>query len=369
MTRKSLFRVIFRLYSLSLLCLFAVFSSHARKDDSKQGGIIREAGKANIEPSIVIDGEGEELSNISIVDIKKEEAYLHNAASMGLLAEVKRALNRGAFINSVDQKYGNTALIWAASNGKFEIVEYLLRKGADPFIINYKGDKTALLSAVHIGHTKIVKALIDQGASVSHQNTRGDTPILVAAYQGSIEMVRLLHSHGASIHHAASTNGYQAIHLAAFKGHQHIVQYFIANNADIEAADHSGKTSLMLAAMEGHESIVRDFIKAGADINALEMQGNTALMLSAQRNHSATTRLLMEQPDCLIHVYNKLNDHVMYMAVRNGNTAMVEDIVLFGLEHVTKPIFLNSVISMAEAHNYPQIGDFLRQFLSVSYKD
>lgn len=323
------------------------------------------ATDVKIEPTIVVDGYGEEeLSQISIVDFKKEEAYLQNAASKGLLAEVKRALNRGASIDSVDDRYGYSALMWASGNGKLEVVQYLLRHGADPYIISHKGDKTALLWAVHNGHVDVVKTMLDKGVSTSHQNARGDTPILAAAYTGNMDILRLLKKYGASVHHTTGSDGYQAMHLAAFRGHQSVVSFLVDEHADIEVIDNSGKTPLMLAAMEGHEGIVADLIKLGADLNVQDMHGNSALFLAVHRNHSSTARLLLEHPDCMIHAFNRNNDHVLHEAIKNNNVNIVHDIVLYGMEYVTEPHFINAAIAMAEAGHHDDIVNFLRQFQS-----
>lgn len=321
----------------------------------------------DIEPTIVVGAEGEEFGDITIVDSRKEEAALLFAASKGLFPELKRALNRGAAINSVDEKFGNTALMWAAANGKLEIVLYLLRKGADTHVISHKGDKTALLWAIHHGYTSIVSALLDHGTSVNHHNVRGDSPLIVAAYTGNLGLIHLLYDRGASIHHTTITHGYQAIHLAAFKGHREVVSFLIDKGANVHAVDVSGNTALMLAAMEGQDSIVSDFLKTTVNINAQDIHGNTALMLAVLRGHSGTARILMERLDCEIHLFNKQNDHVLFMAVQTNQSNIVEDIILFGLEQIANSSVLGSAIAQATTSGQLEIASFLKQFKSSAF--
>ena len=54
------------------------------------------------------------------------------------------------------------------------------------------------------------------------------------------------------------------LHLAAKRGHKHIVALLISKGAQIEAKDERGRTPLYLAAEKGHESIVRLLKQYGA---------------------------------------------------------------------------------------------------------
>eukprot|EP01033_Poteriospumella_lacustris_P009395 gene9395-6726_t len=179
-----------------------------------------------------------------------------------------------------------------------------------------------------------------------------------------MDILRLLQKYGASVHHTTGADGYQAMHLAAFRGHRSVVSFLVDGNADIEVVDNSGKTPLMLAAMEGHDGIVADLVKLGADVNVQDMHGNSALFLAVHRNHSSTARLLLEHPNCIIHAFNRNNDHVLHEAIKNNNVHIVHDIVLYGMEYVTEPHFINSAIAMAEAYHHNDIAAFLRQFQS-----
>jgi ankyrin repeat protein len=55
-----------------------------------------------------------------------------------------------------------------------------------------------------------------------------------------------------------------ALHRAAQRGHETIVQLLLANGADVTAKDLSGRTALSVAAEEGHKTILQLLESAGA---------------------------------------------------------------------------------------------------------
>lgn len=66
-------------------------------------------------------------------------------------------LKYGANVN-IQNKYGNTALIWAAINCQSDIISLLLKNGANADIKNKKGS-TALFFATHRGKTEIIEMI------------------------------------------------------------------------------------------------------------------------------------------------------------------------------------------------------------------
>ncbi len=62
-----------------------------------------------------------------------------------------------------------------------------------------------------------------------------------------------------------------ALHEAAKKGQNGVVEQLLAAGADINAKDDSGETALHCAARAGHSKIVRVLIAKGADVNAKDV--------------------------------------------------------------------------------------------------
>ena len=88
-------------------------------------------------------------------------------------------LRRGAEIDLQD-KNGDTALIFAAFHGHMQTIDVLLQHGAD---VNRKDNKgwNALMFSVDSGHGDIARVLLDKGAKADHINHDGQTAADIAA--------------------------------------------------------------------------------------------------------------------------------------------------------------------------------------------
>ena len=87
------------------------------------------------------------------------------------------------------------------------------------------------------------------------------------------------------------------LRLAADKGNIEAVKKNLADGADVNADDGGGVTPLHLAAMKGHQHIVylrivELLITKGANVNARDAGGGTPLDQAIKRKHTETAALL-----------------------------------------------------------------------------
>ncbi len=68
--------------------------------------------------------------------------------------------------------------------------------GVTPDLTNERGDAFLMLAAYN-GHLETVRVLIERGATVDRPNDRGQTPLAGAVFKGYGEVVRLLFEAGA----------------------------------------------------------------------------------------------------------------------------------------------------------------------------
>merc|ERR1719230_1242766 len=80
------------------------------------------------------------------------------------------------------------------------------------------------------------------------------TVLMIASDAGQKEMVEKFLGKGGKMPKVEEKDphGFQALMLAAFKGHTDICSLLIEKKAEVNAQDNSGETSLMKAAAEGH---------------------------------------------------------------------------------------------------------------------
>lgn len=155
-----------------------------------------------------------------------------------------------------------------------DLARELLRHGADPnpaiakrlWFRSFANDETwfdvdgstPFLRAALAGDIAFMRLLVEHGADPNRATKSDDTPLMAAAGIGwaaywtsnapspRIEAVKYCLDHGAKVN-ARDTKGYTALHGAAFRGDNEMVQYLISNGADVHATTKDGDTVADLA--------------------------------------------------------------------------------------------------------------------------
>jgi ankyrin repeat protein len=200
-------------------------------------------------------------------------------------------LDAGANVDAMDW-YGQTPL-WAAVDVRnlelgqsgndrdvraeaFALIERLLAMGADPnvrtrefpherrFIVEVVGSvawvdltgQTPFLRAAAAGDLDVMRLLLRHGADPTLPTYAGTTPLMVAAgvnwavdetYDEGpaalLEAVQLAHSLGNDVD-AVNSMGIAAIHGAANRGANDVIEYLAANGARLDVPDAQGRTPI-----------------------------------------------------------------------------------------------------------------------------
>jgi ankyrin repeat protein len=124
------------------------------------------------------------------------------------------------------------------------------------------GSSSAIGAMARTGRSEILRVLLEAGADPSVSTADGTTPLMVASGLGrgthlpgrqrgapapdAEAAVKLLIAAGAAVN-ATNEAGFTALHGAAFKGSNEIVEYLVANGADINARDYRGRTPFRIA--------------------------------------------------------------------------------------------------------------------------
>lgn len=83
---------------------------------------------------------------------------------------------------------------FARAGSTSELSQYLTA-GIPPNLTNSKGDTLLMLAAYH-GHPETVKMLLEKGADPNTLNDRGQSPLAGAVFKGSDEVVKVLFEGG-----------------------------------------------------------------------------------------------------------------------------------------------------------------------------
>jgi uncharacterized protein len=123
----------------------------------------------------------------------------------------------------------------------------------------------------------------------------GFTALHLAAFFGKVEAARELLAAGASSH-TYGTNGLanQPLHAAAAGRHLEVCRLLLAAGADVNASQHGGFTPLHQAADHGDVEMVELFLSAGADPRVTLPDGRTPTDLAEANGHADVARRLRE---------------------------------------------------------------------------
>ena len=211
---------------------------------------------------------------------------LSNAAGEGHETVVKLLLEKGANIESKDDKYGWTALSKAAGQGHKAVVKLLLDKGANIESKDDKDGRTPLSNAAGEGRKAVVKLLLEKGADIESKDEEGGTPLSNAAGEGHEAVVKLLLEKGADIESKDDKYGWTPLSRA-------VVKLPLEKGANIKAKKTKyGWVSLSVVAGLEHEAVVKLLLEKGADIESKDKEGRTPLSRAAAEKHWAVVWLL-----------------------------------------------------------------------------
>ncbi|XP_063412692.1 fibronectin type 3 and ankyrin repeat domains 1 protein-like [Mytilus trossulus] len=125
-----------------------------------------------------------------------------------------------------------------------------------------------LRSAAFFGKLKDLKKCIQKGADLEYRDSEEMTPLLWAAQEGHLEVLRYLVLVGCDTEVRDTKYGKTPLLKAAAEGHREIVNYLVTVGCEKEVRDKDGATPLLWAAFKGHLEIVRFLVTVGCDKEA-----------------------------------------------------------------------------------------------------
>jgi ankyrin repeat protein len=118
--------------------------------------------------------------------------------------------------------------------------------------------ESALSTAASFNKIIIVELLLARGANPNVATDRNETPLQIAAYNGNVEIVRMLIEAGAKVDAADTQYGFTALASAARNGHVGVIRLLLNAGADPSRKIVDGRTPLDLAKHYGHELAAKE---------------------------------------------------------------------------------------------------------------
>ena len=160
--------------------------------------------------------------------------YVHNDNA----SDIRELLAAGADPN-VRYKNGQPALMRAVVDGAWQVFDVLAADPRTELDAVNPANETALMYLAVAGQTKRARTLIARGAQV---NRLGWTPLHYAASKGQVDTAKLLLAHQAMVN-APSPDGTTPVMMAGFSGSRDMVQLLLDAGADITTRDLKGKNA------------------------------------------------------------------------------------------------------------------------------
>jgi ankyrin repeat protein len=149
-----------------------------------------------------------------------------------------------------------------------------------------------LFDAMRQGDMAAVKAAVNSGTDVNIRDQYGNTLVMHAAVYGTAADLDFLLAHEADVNAAN-----QAGHTALMRAMPDLpkIKLLVEHKADVNAATADGTTPVMLAArISGAEAVLRYLISRGADIGRKDRRGSDALMIAATAGAAGNLRILLD---------------------------------------------------------------------------
>jgi uncharacterized protein len=147
-----------------------------------------------------------------------------------------------------------------------------LLRGTDPNV-EVLDQGTMLIIAVREKSMSVATSLLKlTQVDVNKESKNGESPLMLAAFNGDLDLVKALVKRGAQINKPLWT----PLHYAAANGQLSVVEYLVENHAYIDAESPNNTTPLMMAARHKHITVMRWLTENGADPTYSNQQGFSA---------------------------------------------------------------------------------------------
>uniref|UniRef100_A0A3P9M8U1 Kinase D-interacting substrate 220b n=1 Tax=Oryzias latipes TaxID=8090 RepID=A0A3P9M8U1_ORYLA len=175
-----------------------------------------------------------------------------------------------------------------------------------------------LFSYVEEENLEALKTHLDRFKEVDGRSDNGQTPLMLAAEQGSLEIIQELIRRGANVN-LDDVDCWSALISAAKEGHVEVVKELLENSAYIEHRDMGGWTALTWASYKGRVEVAEVLLEHGANPNTTGQQYSVyPIIWAAGRGHADIVKLLL-QYGAKVNCSDKYGTTPLIWAARKGH--------------------------------------------------
>jgi uncharacterized protein len=197
----------------------------------------------------------------------------------------------------IRDKYSYTALYYASMRGNFAIVEHLLDDDRDAKLLLEECPE-AVSVACEYAHKEVLSLLLKKGASVETADEASISPLEAAIRAGDVAIIKILVDNHVPLNKAYAS-GRTPLRLAAFYGSVEVVQALIDGWAGISIinedlyAHESGP--LQTAIINGLILVAKLLLQKGADLHHVGRHGVRSMYLGVASKSRAVVEWLPDE--------------------------------------------------------------------------
>ncbi len=155
---------------------------------------------------------------------------------------------------------------------------------------------TALMNAINKNNLSLVKQLIQDGANVDELDGNQDAPLVMAAYKGHEQILEVLLKAGADVRAVDPGMKATALHAAAYAGRTSAAKLLIEYHIDInKQGPYTGYTALHDAIWQNNVDIVKLLLAANADLSLLSHDGESPLNFAKSKHRKEIVVLIEDK--------------------------------------------------------------------------
>ncbi|XP_036904575.1 kinase D-interacting substrate of 220 kDa isoform X4 [Sturnira hondurensis] len=213
-----------------------------------------------------------------------------------------------------------------------------------------------------------LKALLEKCKDVDERNECGQTPLMIAAEQGSLEMVKELIKNGANCN-LEDLDNWTALISASKEGHVHIVEELLRCGADLEHRDMGGWTALMWACYKGRTEVVELLLSHGANPSVTGLYSVYPIIWAAGRGHADIVHLLLRN-GAKVNCSDKYGTTPLVWAARKGHLECVRHLLASGADVDQEGANSMTALIVAVKGGYTQsVKEILKRSPNVNLTD
>ena len=181
--------------------------------------------------------------------------------------------------------------------------------------------RTPLMNAALNGNVQVVKSVIKRGADPSLMDNRGWNTLHCAAQGGDTDIISLIHTHLPNIE-SKTGDGLTPLMVAAITGKFHAVKWFLAKGATVTYENNGGWNTLHYAAQGGDTDVISLIHTHLPNIESKTVEGYTPLMVAASTSKLHAVKWFLEKGATVTSV-DCDGWNILHGAAQGGDTNII----------------------------------------------